>query len=262
MPPGTTLPPVPDRKKSIAISDIKLVAYAGLFNNLPKPVIAKSPLAFEELNQPYGFVLYRTTVSAKAKGRLKLDKLRDFAIVYVNGVKKGVLDRRLEQDVVELHDVPANATLDVLVENNGRINYGPYLADNRKGILGKIALDGSELNDWKVYSLPFDQLKNIRYTIATAANELPAFYKGNFVLGETGDTFLDMRSFGKGFVFVNGHSIGKYWDIGPQQTLYVPSCWLKKGKNEIIVFDELKGGHQTISSLANPILNQTRTGGR
>ena len=82
------------------------------------------------------------------------------------------------------------------------------------------------------------------------------------MLGETGDTFLDMRSFGKGFVFVNGHSIGKYWDIGPQQTLYVPSCWLKKGKNEIIVFDELKGGHQTISSLANPILNQTRTGGR
>jgi beta-galactosidase len=256
LPPGTVLPSVPERKKAITINEIKLTGYAALFNNLPKPVTAKKPLPFEELAQAYGFVLYRTNLSSSGSSELMIGKLRDYAIVYSNGKKEGVLDRRLEQESLQLNDVSKNATLDILVENNGRINYGPYLTDNRKGILGKVTLGGKELNNWKIYSLPFQHLRNIRFTSMPITNEQSAFYKGNFVLNEVGDTFLDMRSFGKGFVFLNGHNLGKYWNIGPQRTLYVPACWLKKAANEIIVFDELKTGHAAISSLANPILNQ------
>ena len=80
-------------------------------------------------------------------------------------------------------------------------------------------------------------------------------YKGEFKLTEVADTYLDMRKFGKGFVFLNGHNLGKYWQIGAQQTIYVPAVWLKKGKNEIVVFDQLKSGHQKIAALDHPILD-------
>jgi len=259
LPAGTSLPPVPEKKKSIEINDIQLSSYANLFNNLPKAITSNLPLSFEDLNQAYGFLLYRTTVSDLKKGKLKVDELRDYAVIYVNGARKGVIDRRLEQESLELKDIPINATLDILVENNGRINYGPYLTDNRKGILGRVTLKGKQLNGWKIYRLPFDQLKNIRFsTISSVVRGKPAFYKGSFILNEPADTFLDMRSFGKGFVFINGKSIGKYWSIGPQQTLYVPAPWLKKGANEIIIFDELKSGHTSLSTLSDPILNQTK----
>jgi beta-galactosidase len=84
----------------------------------------------------------------------------------------------------------------------------------------------------------------------------PSLYKGSFTLRQLGDTYLDLRTFGKGFVFLNGHHLGKYWNIGPQQTLYVPACWLKKGRNEVIVFDALKGGHTALPSLDHSILDQ------
>jgi beta-galactosidase len=85
---------------------------------------------------------------------------------------------------------------------------------------------------------------------------LPGLYRGTFSLTETGDTYMDMHGFGKGFVFLNGHNLGKYWYIGPQQTLYVPASWLNKGQNELVVFDELKGGHTAIKTLDHPVLNE------
>jgi beta-galactosidase len=173
----------------------------------------------------------------------------------------GMLDRRLEQDSLLINDVPAGARLDILVENNGRINYGPYLTDNRKGILGKVTLSGHEINDWKMYGFPFNDFTAIKFTAKTSGAQ-PACYKGSFIVKETGDTYLDMRPFGKGFVFLNGRNLGKYWQIGPQQTLYVPAGWLKKGVNEIIVFDALKQDHTSLTALQNPILNQLNVAGK
>jgi beta-galactosidase len=166
-----------------------------------------------------------------------------------------------------LDSVSPNATLDILVENNGRINYGRYLTDNRQGITDKATLNGVELTGWTMYKFPFNSVKNLKYipvnetlisgwhTLILPADE-PAVYAGTFTVTKTGDTWVDMRGFGKGFVFLNGHNLGKYWYIGPQQTLYVPAAWLHKGKNEIEVFDELKANHHQIATLDHPVLNE------
>lgn len=255
LPAGATLPPVPEKKKTIAIENIRLTQFSGVFDHLPPPISSKTPLCFEDMNQAYGFVLYRSTIKQAKEGMLKIDGLRDYAIIYINGKQTGLLDRRLKQDSLRLQNIPSNAVLDIWVENNGRINYGPYLTDNRKGITKKVTLNGAEIKDWKMYRFPFNDLKSMKFS-AMAGKAQPGCYKGSFMLNETGDTYLDMRSFGKGFVFLNGHNLGKYWQIGPQQTLYIPAGWLKKGANEIVVFDELKHGHTSVNTLHDAILNQ------
>jgi beta-galactosidase len=267
LPPGKHLPPVPAKAKIIAIKNIKLTTKAPLYANLGEPVFNKTPLCFEDLNQGYGFVLYRTTLKNGINGVLKIKELRDYATVYLNGKRIAVLDRRLRQDSLMFDSVSPNATLDILVENNGRINYGRYLTDNRQGITEKVTLNGVELTDWKMYKFPFQTIAGLKYlpinkiitsgwrTTIYSPNQ-PCLYKGTFNLTKTGDTWVDMRGFGKGFVFLNGHNLGKYWYIGPQQTLYVPAAWLHKGKNEIEVFDELKANHHEISTLDHPVLNE------
>jgi beta-galactosidase len=258
LPPGAQLPEVPEKKKrTFALEVIKVTGVANLFSNLGKPVEADKPLSFEDLDQGYGFVLYRTTLQNAANGLLKIKDLRDYATVYLNGKRISVLDRRLKQDSLQLSSPTSNSVLDILVENNGRINYGPYLTDNRKGITEKVTLNGQELLGWKMYQLPFTSLAGFRYLPAQNEGELqPALYRGTFSLRTTGDTYLDMHGYGKGFVFINGHNLGKYWNIGPTQTLYVPAVWLKKGINEVVVFDQLLGDHKEISTLDHPVLNE------
>jgi len=252
LPAGVNLPPVPAKKHSIVIPSIKLSTYAGILDQLPAAIKSAAPLTFEDLNQAYGFVLYRTKITKS--GLLRIKELRDYASVYVNGKNIGTVDRRLKKDSIDLEGISKDAVLDILVENNGRINYGPYLTDNRHGITKEVTLDGKALTQWEMYGLPFAGLKNWKYTGKQVIGGQPGLYKGTFLLNEVADTFLDMRGFGKGFVFLNGHNLGKYWQEGPQQTIYIPSVWLKKGNNEIVVFDQLKNGHTSISSLANPIL--------
>jgi beta-galactosidase len=257
LPLGTTLPPVPAKKKTIAVQNIKLTGYAGLFDQLPAPIVSKTPLCFEDMDQAYGYVLYRSAITNGGTGYLKIKELRDFAVVYINGKLIGQLDRRLKQDSILLTDLPANAVLDILVENNGRINYGPFLIDNRKGITQQVTLNGTALSNWKMYRFPFTSLSGITFkTNQPVVKAQPALYKGNFILAALGDTYLDMHSFGKGIVFLNGHHLGKYWAIGPQQTLYVPAGWLKKGVNEVVVFDLLQQGHTLLNALPVPILDQ------
>jgi alpha-L-fucosidase/beta-galactosidase GanA len=263
LPPGQTLPPVPVKKSAVALTPIRLTSYAGLFENLPTPITAAQPLCFEELNQAYGFILYRTQIKGNKSGWLKIKELRDYAIVYINGRQLATLDRRLNQDSVKLDAIPGSTVLDILVENNGRINYGPYLTDNRQGITKAVTLNGQELTNWKMYRFPFSTTEHFKFSSqsvkdhpALSKGSLPALYKGSFSLEELHDTYLDLRGFGKGFVFLNGHNLGKYWQIGPQQTLYAPACWLKKGTNQVIVFDELKDGHTTLKTRSTPILNE------
>jgi len=273
LPTGEKLPPVPEKHHTIAIANIDLPEHTTLFWNLGKPIIAEHPLSFEDLNQGYGFVLYRTMLKNAVTGLLKIKEMRDFAIVYLDGKRVSILDRRLRQDSVQINATSPNAILDILVENNGRINYGPYLTDNRQGITETVALNGAELTGWKMYKFPFASLDGINKYVTSNKNttaklmrqpgwsslvypqNIPAFYRGTFFLTITGDTYLDMRGFGKGFVFLNGHNLGKYWLIGPQQTLYIPASWLKNGLNEIVVFDELKVDHTDIHTLDHPVLN-------
>ena len=257
LPPGQKLPPVPAKTSAISIGSIKFSQKASIFSNARQPVINNMPLCFEDLNQGYGFVLYRTTLKSPGTGILRIKEMRDYATVYLNSKRVGILDRRLKQDSLQISSPDANATLDILVENNGRINYGPFLIDNRQGITEKVTLAGAELTGWEMYKYPFTSVSGFTFRPNKPQDHPePTLFKGTFTLTKTGDTYLDMRSFGKGFVFLNGHNLGKYWYIGPQQTIYVPACWLKKGINQIAVFDELKSSHASVSTLDHPILNE------
>jgi beta-galactosidase len=252
---GETLPEVPATAPVIEIPPVKLTESASLFDNLGAPVQAETPLSFEDLDQGYGYVLYRTTLKGPVAGTLKINDLRDYAVVCVDGKRMAVLDRRHRQNSVDVKIAGASATLDILVENGGRINYGGRLPDNRKGITKSVTLDGRELTGWQMYQFPFDDVSALRFRPGTET-AAPAVYRGSFDLTNVGDTFLDLRGWGKGIVIVNGHNLGRYWYIGPQQTLYCPGVWLKPGRNDLVVFEEIKDGSHAIAGLTKPVLDQ------
>ncbi|KQR95498.1 beta-galactosidase [Chryseobacterium sp. Leaf180] len=257
LPKDQKLPEIPKAVNTVSIDNIEFTSFASLYDILPKPMELENPLSFEELGQAYGFVLYRTMISES--GTVSINGFRDFASVFLNGNKVKDLDRRLNENELSLVNVKENSTMDILVENNGRINYGPFLTDNRKGITEDVRLNKNKILSWKMYSLPFKEVKQIKFlNKPLVLKNIPGFYRAEFVLKTVGDTYLDMRKFGKGFVFLNGKNLGKYWKIGPQQTIYVPAAWLKKGKNELVVFDALKSGHTTISTVSKPILDQNQ----
>lgn len=251
------LPDVPAAKKSISIPSIQLKESADLFSILPKPVMAKNPLSFEQLNQAYGYVLYRTKLRNAKPGMLRIKELRDYGIVFVNGKQQGVVDRMKKLDSVYVNVPSGETTLDILVENGGRINFGPNLLKNNKGITEKVMLNGKELLNWQMFSLPMTNLKTVKFN-QTSRPGVPVLKKATFSLQDVGDTYLDMRNWGKGVVWVNGHNLGRYWEIGPQQTIYVPVEWLKKGTNEVIIFEMLKPGENSLQGLERPVLDQLR----
>jgi beta-galactosidase len=251
--PGETLPEVPATTPIIEIPKIEFTASASVFDLLGEPVKSQEPMSFEDLDQGYGYVLYRTKISGLPAGALKINKLRDYAVVCVDGRRVATLDRRDRQDSVALTN--AGTTLDILVENCGRINYGRQLTDNRKGITESVTLGDRELTGWEMFKLPFDHAPKLK-TPGLAAAAAPFVARGSFELSEVGDTFLDLRGWGKGIVIVNGHNLGRYWHIGPQQTLYCPGVWLKKGKNEIVIFEQIKDGIRPLSGIKTPILDQ------
>lgn len=185
---------------------------------------------------------------------LVLDEVRDFAAVYIDHKLAGTIDRRLQQSQLALRIPPGKVALDLVVENTGRVNYGPDLADGRAGITSSVTLGGRELLDWKVFPLPMTSPNEITGW-GKHALEGPAFYRGTFSTDNPADTFLDVSKFGKGFVWVNGHNLGRIWSIGPQQSLYVPAPWLKRGANEVIVFDFARQKHPTLHGVADPIFN-------
>jgi len=258
LPAGGHLPPVPASKPAISIPNIRLTQSASILHNLPRPELNNTPLTFEDLHQAYGFVLYRTEIQGGKRGVLKLKDLRDYAVIMINGKTAGTLDRRLKQDSLSILLPPGKVTLDLLVENLGRINFGKYLLQNKKGITEKVMFDNSELFNWKMYRLPFDNLKSIKYSQAYSNPRSPVIRKGVFDLRSVGDTYLDMGDWGKGVVWVNGHNLGRYWNVGPQQTIYLPAEWLKTGPNEIVVLEEVKTDRHILNGLNKPVLDKLK----
>jgi beta-galactosidase len=255
LPAGQVLPDVPKAKPVISIPSITFNQVSSLLDVLPKAKVNATPLTFEDLNQAYGFVLYRTVVDGGVSGMLKIKDLRDFGIVFINGRRVGVLDRRLAQDSLQITLPKGKVTLDILVENLGRINFGPHLLKNKKGITERVLLNGTELKGWQMFPLPFDHIGAVPFKNSKPAAHVPVLRKGSFELSKTGDTYLDMTNWGKGIVWVNGHNLGRYWEIGPQQTVYVPVEWLNKGKNEIVVLELLKPGQTELKGIDKAILN-------
>lgn len=254
---GTILPPVPENPKYISIPIIKLDRVALLFDNLPKPVNSIQLHSMEDLNQGYGYILYRTKLNGGGEKTLHIERLRDYAQVFINGKSVGTLNRMYGEKDLKIN-ASKGARLDILVENLGRINFGHELMNNRKGIIGSVSLEGKELTGWQIYSLPFKHGKDFHFKTNNRLANVPAVFSGSFHLDKTGDTFLDMRDWGKGIVFVNGHNLGRYWNIGPQQTLYLPGPWLRKGENKIRIFEQLGKGQSIVSGIDHPILDQLK----
>jgi beta-galactosidase len=254
------IPPVPDSLPVISIPTIHLSADADLFELVKhvKTVRASQPLAFEDLDQSGGYVLYRHQFTRAMSGVLEVPGLRDYAAVFVNGERVATLNRRAKQFSRSI-TVPAGGRLDILVENMGHINYGAELVDNRKGIIEPVTLGALRLTGWSMYSLPFEKPPQSggRREARTLLDGIPTVYRGAFALDRVGDTFLDMRGWDKGIVFVNGVNLGRYWKVGPQQTLYLPGAWLRRGMNSIVVFEMNGHGLQPVlTGIRTPILTQ------
>jgi len=262
LPAGTIVPDVPAAKPTMKLPAIQFTQTTNLFDVLPKPKIYTPLLTFEDINQAYGFVLYRTIMDVEEEepvpppSILKIQGLRDYAVVFINGKRVGILDRRLKEEELKVIIPHGKVTLDILVENLGRINFGPYLLKNKKGITEKVLLNNTELTSWGIYSLPFDNIDAIKNKNERIHDDAPVIKTATIILNKIADTYFDMSNWGKGVVWVNGHNLGRYWSIGPQQTIYVPAEWLKKGQNKIDVLELIKPEQSVLETVEHPILDK------
>ena len=256
------VPEVPERIPVVKLPELyfdKTVDVLPLLEQ-QKPVTADEPLHFEDLGQGFGYVLYRRHFNQPISGVMRVPGIADFATVYVDGKKVGELNRVLDCDSLQI-DIPFNSTLDILVENLGRINYGARIVENHKGITQPITIGGSRISgNWNMYGLPLSQMPAVDALPEGYKTGCPVYYRAKFPLDKVGDTCLDMEKWGKGIVFVNGHNLGRYWKVGPQQTLYLPGCWLKEGENEVVVFEQLNDHRKySLSSVTEPVLEKLQT---
>jgi len=258
--PGETISDEPAVYPMISVPEIKFTETASLFQNLPKPNMTKQIQPMEMFDQGWGRILYRTKLPLNdTASKLKITELHDWAAIYIDGKLIGNLDRRKDENTIEIPAVKEGAVLDILVEAMGRVNYGKAIID-RKGITEKVEiLSGNtvkNLLEWEVYNFPVDNdfQKSREFKAFSATG--PAWYKADFNLDKTGDTYIDMSTWGKGMVWINGYNLGRYWKIGPQQTMFMPGCWLKKGRNEIIVLDLETPSKASVSGVTEPVLDR------
>jgi len=213
-------------------------ALLGQADRLAAPVRATCPEPMEKLGQDYGFILYTTRISGPRElQELVVQEVRDRALVFLDGELQGVLERGDGEKKVSFAVPEGGADLTILVENMGRINYGPYLKDP-KGITEGVRHGFQFLFDWTIHCLPLEDVSGLAFgAFDASAQEGPCFYRGTLQVDEANDTFLRLDGWTKGVAFVNGFNLGRYWNRGPQQTLYVPAPLLRPGDNEIVVFE-------------------------
>ncbi len=265
--PGETIPPPPAALPVIGFAPTRATGFAPLLGKTPEPVRAEQPVGFEKLDQPFGLVLYRATLPAGPSAELRAEAVHDVGLAFLDGVRVGVFDRRSRACSLRLPAREKSAVLEILVEAMGRVNFGQEIHD-RKGLRGPVRLGADELRDWEMVSLPLDtaHLAGLAFGASEPASSAasgrlsPGFHRFEVELAATGDTFLDLRPFGKGMAWVNGHNLGRYWNIGPQQTMFVPGAWLRPGRNEFIVLDLLANpaADVALGGLEKPILDQLR----
>lgn len=249
-----------------AYGKLTSVSQTGLMQNLAniaQPVVDKFPVCMEKCGQGYGYILYHSVLRHEQNlERIRLWGANDRANIFVDNRRVvNLYDRELEGE----YDVPAgkvkkaqdanapsageesgtknepitfapDAPIDILMENMGRVNFGPLMERQRKGIQDCVQINGHMHYNWTMYPLPLDNIDRLDFD-RDFTEGLPAFYKFELDVDEAGDTFLELDGWGKGCVFLNGFNLGRYWEIGPQRRLYIPAPLLRHGKNEIIVFE-------------------------
>ena len=240
----------------ITIPKFALTEYAPLGNGMGSSVQSRDIRSFEDMDMGWGIADYSTALPKIPVGSmLTLNEPHDFAQVFVDGKYIGKIDRVKNEKTLMLPPVEKGAELCIRIEAMGRINFGRAIKDY-KGITKEVTIsaemDGHEvswnLKNWTIVPIPDNYETAVKaLSVGTETSKRTrqhaklltkaGYYRGHFTLRKPGDTFLNMEAFGKGQVYVNGHAIGRFWNIGPQQTLYLPGCWLKQGRNEVIVLD-------------------------
>ena len=274
------LPEVPAPIPVMEIPAITLQPFTSIRDHLPAAKLTPTPQPMESFGQLSGLILYRTRLIGHKSGELTITEPHDFALVFLNGQLIDTVYRDGGHWTVKLPKIPAgdpgaanhagavkDPVLEILVEGMGHINFAQYMID-RKGITDRVTLDGMTLMNWETFNLPLDEafMKKLTPTgggLAAGSGHVGGgvsgkgvsgggltqpglFFRGSFALDHTADTYIDMSAFKKGVVWVNGHNLGRYWYVGPQQHLYCPASWLKKGKNEVVVMDLLQTEAATI----------------
>ena len=251
---GRTALPVP---AAIPVKNFDVAAgneSASLWRNLPRPIESDTLLTMEDMDQSYGYVLYRTRLEPGQGGELVLDGLHDYAQVYVDQKLAGTLDRRLATSKLTLPVVSQAATLDILVENTGRVKFTKVIRGERKGLSGKVTLGGKEPKHWQIFSLPLEDLSRLEFTSEPCQG--PCFHRRQLTASEPADTYLDTTALHKGVMWVNRRPLGRFWSVGPQHALYLLAPWLKQGANEVIFFDLLSDSSESIKTSGKPIFDR------
>ena len=230
-------------KESMEVENIPLVEKVSLFetlDSLTSPTESLYPKKMEELGQSYGYLLYRTEASWDAEEeRIRIIDGRDRAQLFVDG--KWVATQyqtEIGEDIFYQGEKKALSRFDILIENMGRVNYGhKFLADTqRKGIRTGVCKDLHFMLNWEHYPLPLDNPEKIDFSKGWTEGQ-PAFYAFDFEVKEPKDTYLELSEFGKGIAYVNGRNLGRFWNVGPTLSLYIPHSYLKEGANRIIIFE-------------------------
>uniref|UniRef100_A0A672PDN6 Beta-galactosidase-1-like protein 2 n=1 Tax=Sinocyclocheilus grahami TaxID=75366 RepID=A0A672PDN6_SINGR len=216
------------------------------------PVNMESLPANHNNGQSYGYTLYQTDIYSGGDLNSR-NHVRDRALVFIDRELIGVLDNRTQK--VKIPHSKSERTLSLLVENCGRVNYGPALDNQQKGLVGDITLDNVPLKKFTMHCLDMktsfiNRLQSQKWTSVGTKPTYPAFFRGSLVVDQPTDTFLKLPNWSKGVVFVNGQTLGRHWSVGPQKALYLPGPWLRSGDNEIVVFEELKAA-ETIQFAEN-----------
>lgn len=234
------LPEVPKLPAPASIGEIRLTEYCRLLDALPKGETSATLRTMEELGQSTGFLLYRTTVEGPLEGELALGQVKDRVHVFLDGAVLGLSGRSTRNPAVPVKLPAGSHKLDLLMENMGRINYGKFMNDERKGLAGPITLGGKDLGPFEHIGLPMQEPPTGTYQ-AIKDGTIPGkatLLRGHFKIGHSCDTWLDMRGFGRGIVWLNGRNLGRYWKAGPSQGVFLPGCWMKtEDGNEIVVLE-------------------------
>ena len=266
---GKKLPAVPKAPMPlVSVPTFKFTEYKPLIYGYTKKTVEQAPKTFEEYDMGWGTMAYVVSLPANDKPSTLTGEFHDFAQVYLDNKYIGKIDRVKNEQSLDLPAMPDSGKLTIVVEGMGRINFGRAIKDY-KGIVGNVTITSQspygeitlKPTAWTQLAIPDDYQNavkalsgnsmadaELKEAVAKAhpdavikidpwGESKAGYYRGYFNLKKVGDTFINMEAFGKGQVYVNGHALGRFWQIGPQQTLYLPGCWLKKGKNEVIVLD-------------------------
>ncbi|MEP6951452.1 MAG: beta-galactosidase [Ginsengibacter sp.] len=233
-----TIPDVPKPIPAMEMPAFTLEPFTTIWDGLPKAIQSVQPKPMEDFDQDNGFILYRTKLVGHKSGKLTITEPHDYALIFLNGKFVDTVYRDGGNWTVTLPKTDSKEpVLDILVESMGHINFAQYMID-RKGITDRVTLNGMTLMNWTIFPLPMNKtfIASLKPKNKEDLHD-GIFFKGNFEITDPEDTYLDMSNYKKGVLWVNGHNLGRYWNAGPQSRLYCPGVWLKKGKNEAIVFD-------------------------